>query len=480
MPEPIDRDSLQAWLTDRPLEYACLLAARAALRLTPLLGEALLRDSDDRRSTILLPSLRALANASYAASSPERPGEVVKNFNAVCGHLPDRIEKLSRDTEFNIRDYRDTGVDLIDPTTIYELEQDSRDLSVVSCVALAVSRANEAVSYRIDQTKNLASNAVVISATISTISACESALHCFRPRPIQMSDIENLLEKAVRIDTKTKEYDELMLATGQDIELLKSAESNSTNVSGIVSSVSGNGLWLDDIPDWVSERWRNLRNSIPDNEGWQVWIDWYEACLAGAPAEKTLEHVLPTIPSEIWNSDVSEINERIKKSIQSQSNPVSAVLTLGLEELESTSDQIDLTIYKERIMGSISRDPRQAIGATKDMLESTMKTILHRRGKEVSENIKFPKLIDECWTELKLRSDHEPPTKSERLLGKIANNAKQIILSANELRNHAGTGHGRRSGEDPPITSEDASMVAAMGFFLVAWLLRIEIKQSPD
>lgn len=479
MPEPIDRDSLQAWLTDRPLEYACLLAARAALRLTPLLGEALLRDSDDRRSTILLPSLRALANASFVASLPDRAGEEARNVGSLCRDLTDRIENLNLETQLIANDYREIA-DEIDPTIIPELDQDHGGLSVVQYVIVAASCANEATSNRIDQAKNPASNAVVLSATISTFSACESALYCFHPRPISMSDIGNFFENAVRIDTNTTEYDDLMLATGQDIELLNSAESNSTNVSGIVSSVSANGLWLDDIPDWVSERWRNLRNSIPDNEGWQVWIDWYQACLAGSPAEKTLEHVLPTIPSEIWKSDVSEINERIKKSIQSQSNPVSAVLTLGLEELESISVQIDLTSYKERIMGSILRDPRQAIGATKDMLESTMKTILHRRGKEVSENIKFPKLIEECWTELKLRSDHEPPTKSERLLGKIANNAKQIILSANELRNHAGTGHGQAEGHEPPITSEDASMVVSMGFFLVAWLLRIEIKQSPD
>jgi len=480
MPEPIDRDSLQAWLTDRPLEYACLLAARAALRLTPLLGEALLRDSDYRRSTILLPSLRALANASFAASSPDRAGEVVKNVNAVCGHLPDRIEELSRESQLNAIDYREIADDIIDPTIVPELEQDSRDLSVVRDVTLAVSCANEAASYRIDQTKNIASNAVVISATISTISACKGALHCFHPRPIQMSDIENLLENAVRMDTKIKEYDELMLATGRDIELLKSAESNSTNVSGIVSSVSGNGLWLDDIPDWVSERWRNLRNSIPDHEGWQVWIDWYEACLAGAPAEKTLEHVLPTIPTVVWESDVSEINKRIKESIQSQSNPERAVLGLGLEELESISDQIDLTKYKERIMGSISKDPRQAIGATKEMLESTMKTILDRREKQVRRNIHFPQLTEQCWSELNLSGNCVPSTKSEELLRNIADNAKQIILSANQLRNHAGAGHGQAKGHEPPITSEDASMVASMGFFLVAWLLRIEIKQAPD
>ena len=462
MPEPIDRDSLQAWLTDRPLEYACLLAARAALRLTPLLGEALLRDSDDdRRSTILLPGLRVLASASFVASTPDRAGELVKNVDSACRDLTDKIHKLSYYTQLDILEYGDMP-DEISLERRHELEQFSASLPVIMSVIEAASCANKATLYRVDQAKHLASCEAVISSTLSTISACRSAPYSHHTR------------------ANSTESDELMLAIGQDIELLKSAESNSANVSDIVACVSGKSLWLDDVPVWVSERWRNLTNSIPDKEGWQVWIDWYEACLAGASAEKTLEHVLPTIPSEIWNSNVSEINERIEKSIQSQSNPVSAVHTLGLEELESISDQIDLTSYKERIMGSISRDPRQAIGATKDMLESTMKTILHRRGKEVGENIKFPKLIEECWTELKLRSDHEPPTKSERLLGKIANNAKQIILSANELRNYAGTGHGRRSGEDPPITSEDASMVASMGFFLVAWLLRLEIKQSPD
>lgn len=480
MPEPIDRDSLQAWLTDRPLEYACLLAARAALRLTPLLGEALLSDSDDRRSTILLPSLRALANVSFAASSPKQAAEIAETVHSVCQSLSKKISDLQDCAQLSIVEYQDID-DLVDPRDILDLRQDSAGLSVVMKVIDAASYANQASLSRIDRTRNIASNKAVISAALSTVDACDNALFHFGPSLGYVDDItETNDDESVDADTTSTEYDELMLATGQDIELLKSTESKSTNISDIVASVSGNGLWLDDIPVWVSERWRDLKNSVPNNESWQVWIDWYQACLAGSPAEKTLEYVLPTMPTAVWKSDVSEINKRIMESVQSQSDPESVVLSLGLEEFESINDQIDLTNYKERIMGSISRDPRQAIGATKDMLESTMKTILHRRGKEVSENIRFPKLIDECWTELKLRSDHEPPTKSERLLGKIANNAKQIILSANELRNHAGTGHGRRDGEDPPITSEDASMVAAMGFFLVAWLLRIEIKQSPD
>lgn len=47
-----------------------------------------------------------------------------------------------------------------------------------------------------------------------------------------------------------------------------------------------------------------------------------------------------------------------------------------------------------------------------------------------------------------------------------------MIETANELRNLAGTGHGRVVGEVEDITADDASMVASSGYVLTAWLLR--------
>ena len=46
-----------------------------------------------------------------------------------------------------------------------------------------------------------------------------------------------------------------------------------------------------------------------------------------------------------------------------------------------------------------------------------------------------------------------------------------MIQTANELRNIAGTGHGRVVGNEPVVTAADASLVASAGFILVAWLL---------
>ena len=46
-----------------------------------------------------------------------------------------------------------------------------------------------------------------------------------------------------------------------------------------------------------------------------------------------------------------------------------------------------------------------------------------------------------------------------------------MIETANELRNRAGTGHGRVVGKEPIITAADAGLVASAGLILAAWLL---------
>lgn len=49
-----------------------------------------------------------------------------------------------------------------------------------------------------------------------------------------------------------------------------------------------------------------------------------------------------------------------------------------------------------------------------------------------------------------------------------------MIETANELRNRAGTGHGRVVGKQTTIDTADASLVASVGLVLAAWLLHHE------
>jgi hypothetical protein len=144
----------------------------------------------------------------------------------------------------------------------------------------------------------------------------------------------------------------------------------------------------------------------------------------------------------------------------------------GVSEIDAVASVIDLSEYRDRVNAALPGDPRLAIGATKEMLEATMRTIMDARGKPVGKDMDFPTLVTRCMTELGLTPNTAPADDAEKHVRKIANAAKAMIESANEFRNAAGTGHGRTIGKEQDVSADDASLVASSGFILAAWLLR--------
>ena len=155
-----------------------------------------------------------------------------------------------------------------------------------------------------------------------------------------------------------------------------------------------------------------------------------------------------------------------------RSDPLIDAIAQSLDEINAVSSVIDLREHANRIRNALPGDPYQAIGATKDMLESAMRTILFRRGVAEVEKLDFPSLTSRCFAELGLSANSAPTTVEERHRRKIASNAKSMMIAANELRNRAGAGHGRVVGEEHSVGAADASLVASTGLVLAAWLLR--------
>ena len=242
----------------------------------------------------------------------------------------------------------------------------------------------------------------------------------------------------------------------------------------MVARLSEEPLRIGGTPVWASKRWADFKDRLPDTEGWQVWTGWYEARLAGRRLDAALETDLLMIPDEEWRQGPVHINAIIAKLIESRSDPLLAAVARGFEDLEAVRQvsSIDLTQHMDRIRDALPNDPYQAIGATKDMLEATMKTILDRRGDGETDKLGFSDLTTRCLTELQLRGSSPPATEGERHLRKIASSAQRMIETANELRNRAGTGHGRVAGKEPVVTGADAGLVASVGLILAAWLLR--------
>ena len=168
---------------------------------------------------------------------------------------------------------------------------------------------------------------------------------------------------------------------------------------------------------------------------------------------------------------LSKQEPRLLQWWNSNSDPLVAAIAKGLEEVDGVGNVINLEQYSARVRDALPHDPHQAIGATKDMLEAAMKTILDKRGVSDINDLDFPALATRCFAELDLTSTSEPADHGERLVRRIASNAKRMVEAANELRNRAGTGHGRVVGKQPMINTADASLVASIGLVLAAWLL---------
>lgn len=198
-------------------------------------------------------------------------------------------------------------------------------------------------------------------------------------------------------------------------------------------------------------------------------------------------HVLDLI-EQLSYSNVTALLDLIQRPIVKQAikrkdpeildiweNDVDAViiaLSHSLEEVEAVSSVIDLKTHIKRIERALPGDPYLAVGATKDLLEAAMRTILTNRGHVDVKKLLFPELTTTCFNELGMNPQTPPASKGEGHIRKISSNASKMIETANELRNLTGTGHGHVVGTEEDLSVEDASLVASSGLILAAWLLK--------
>ena len=464
--------ALHDWLNGRAVEFACVLAARAALRAAPVLEAGLHEDGEERRQDVILPWFRALAASGFAGAWPERAREVRKVARSAGQDARTTVSDLVNGARINVFEAQDAIPDMYEEVWGYENE--ARALAVAQSAVDAAVEATQSVVALVDAVEGIGSPAAVYEAAVSAVQVAHSAIDDIHgDTAFFEGPEEDDSEKVVAPHTEG-----FWNAVTLDVEWLESAEDTGERAEDTVAGLSEKALWLGGPPVWASRQWADFKDRLPDAEGWQVWIEWYEARLAGRRLDVALETDLLTIPDDEWAQGPAHVNAIIATRIKSRSDPLLAALARGFEDLEAVkqASSVDLTRHMDRIENALPNDPYQAIGATKDMLEATMKTILDRRGSGATDNLRFPELTTRCLTEVGLRGSSRPPTEAERHLGRIASSAQRMIETANELRNRVGTGHGRVAGEEPVVTAADASLVASVGYILAAWLLRHDAK----
>ncbi|MEX1098001.1 MAG: abortive infection family protein [Planctomycetales bacterium] len=216
-----------------------------------------------------------------------------------------------------------------------------------------------------------------------------------------------------------------------------------------------------DTVEWVSGHPRLLRSLS--------WRDPdYGSCVLDA-----VDHIVERDPANLEVIlDFPGIKEWLRKnepSIHDEYCGGDVPAVRSLEDAQESAEGFDVDDHIRRIRDSLADDPAQAIGSTKELLETVFKTVLGMQGAK-SGNEDMPKLLKRTQAALDLDpADVDaavPGAESiRRLLGSLA----QIVVAVAELRNLYGTGHGKSNA--PGLDADTSKLVVASGTSLAAYLM---------
>lgn len=473
-------------LREAPPAVACALATRAALRVTPLLVESLHLNGDSHRAEFILPCFRLLATVTLANTSPTQGAPLLTSVSKIARTVGDAAVDTENALTLQVYEYKDMLDD--QPLEVHRFESSANAFGIAQYVVSAIASAVQVMIDYIDSSRGIGSHSAVYEAAIHTLKQCQHALESpnsnidmsrilnfvtdVSGKPNQEFNINDLLGKGDDDNTKLHPHIvEYWNAIERDLEYLQGMIRGSESQDLMVLRLFCERLWMSDMPVWAGRKWAEFKGKLPDNESWIIWTDWYESRLMGRPIFTATEVARLTISEDSWEGGPQQANSEIARITEKDLGTIHSALSQGFEDIDEVKNIIDLIQHKDRIQNALGDDPSQVIGATKDMLEATMKTILRRQGKAPEDGINFPKLVNHCFSELGLKDANPPKTDVEKHLRRILSGAEKTIHAINELRNCAGTGHGRPVGEEPAVNIEDSKLIASMGMVLAAWLV---------
>jgi len=147
-----------------------------------------------------------------------------------------------------------------------------------------------------------------------------------------------------------------------------------------------------------------------------------------------------------------------------------------LDENPLDTDTFDLSKQLKRIYVALEEDPELALGTTKEMVETVLKTILNGKIENL-DDLDMPQLIKAIPKHIKLiPEDVEQANQANDTVKRTLNNLGQIVIGITELRNAYGTGHGKLKNESG-LKSYHARLVVNAGVTLAKFL--IEVYNDP-
>lgn len=271
-----DSDSLEAWLEGQPREVAVIVAARAALRVLPLVVSEGEGDRGDKRAA-LLRYCRAVAAAWVAGTWPAHA--------------------------FTVRSAASDAAFASDAASDAAFAADSADAA-----SAAASDAAADAAFAADAAAADAATAAADAASAAADAAFAAAA-ASRAAFASGAVFDGAAAGASRA-AGTFGGDAIYDRINDDAKFIESGRN--------VFELGVAPLWRGDIPGLIRQRWDGFRNALPKDVyvHWNVWIDWYEDRLRGSagsrPVIEELEIARVLIPGKEWEQGAAHVNALIK------------------------------------------------------------------------------------------------------------------------------------------------------------------------
>ena len=279
-----DEHGLEAWLKGKPAAFACALAARAALRVAPVLGQALQEDTEDRRRALILPGFRALAAANFAGVWPRRMAEIRTAVRSARREVGDAAAEIGNAARMNAFEAKDAIPEMQE--YVWRLEGDARALGVAESAVEAATHALQAAVDAVDADKGIASPDAVSQSCLAAAAAACRAIDGVNGYAEFLAGLEGGTGDGTPAAAHIAEF---WQAVDWDARFLQSGAGRGGSPEEPLASLSQSALWPEGIPVWAGRRWADFKDELPGAEGWSDWVEWYENRLTGRPADEARE-----------------------------------------------------------------------------------------------------------------------------------------------------------------------------------------------
>ena len=299
--EIVTLGNLESWLTDQFDEctgtfaherLGLVLASRAALRCAPFSKYAFDLDVGSRPQALLLPVFRALAVSSvfpeteYSKEYFAAHQMAESLYDQLSGRLADDWMKARQAAQDARRSHDACLRDRLDLSAAESYER-----LAFSNLLFAASRAANCVHlyslkrpspYEADITCHRAAMA------LDDLSSARS-YGIFRSRISHLRDNSETLWRSVNID-----FQSYLNGVKDEEELISRP------------------LWDGQKePDWSIEFWHSLRSKLrpfQEEEGWSIWLNWWEGRRDGIHKPSCLEAEIARIPEVDWLKGAKHVN----------------------------------------------------------------------------------------------------------------------------------------------------------------------------